>query len=53
LFSLVADARNGVASADGSGFAGGTNVKGHLVKLNYSFTDSFTFSASCYRVKSV
>jgi hypothetical protein len=37
-----------VASAGGSGFAGGTNVKGHFVKFNYSFTDSLMFSATCY-----
>jgi hypothetical protein len=39
------------ASAAGSvsaGYFGGTNVKGHLVKLNYSITDSLTFSATCF-----
>jgi hypothetical protein len=30
------------------GYFGGTNVKGHMVKLNYSFTDSLTFSATCF-----
>jgi hypothetical protein len=30
------------------GYYGGTNVKGHLVKLNYSFTDSLTFSCACF-----
>jgi hypothetical protein len=38
--------KNGMTGG-GSGYFGGTNVKGHLVKLTYSFTDavSFTFSA--------
>ena len=31
-----------------AGYYGGTNVKGHMVKLNYSFTDSLTFSVTCY-----
>ena len=31
-----------------TGYAGGTNIKGHFMKLNYSLTDSLTFSASCY-----
>jgi hypothetical protein len=31
-----------------AGYMGGTNVKGHMVKLNYSFTDSLTFSATCF-----
>jgi hypothetical protein len=30
------------------GYYGGTNVKGHLVKFNYSFTDSLTFSCTCF-----
>ena len=30
------------------GYFGGTNIKGHMVKFNYSFTDSFTFSATCF-----
>ena len=30
------------------GYFGGTNVKGHLIKVNYSFTDSFTFTASLF-----
>jgi len=34
--------------AGGIGYYGGTNVKGHLVKLNYSFTDSLTFSTTCF-----
>ncbi len=32
----------------GVGYMGGTNVKGHLIKLNYSITDSLTFTASCF-----
>jgi Putative porin len=31
-----------------SGVFGGTNFKGHLVKANYSFTDSLTFSVACF-----
>ena len=31
-----------------SGWVGGTNIKGHLIKLNYSFTDSLTFTATCF-----
>lgn len=31
-----------------SGWYGGTNIKGHLVKFNYSFTDSLTFTVSAY-----
>ena len=34
---------NKTASA---GYFGGTNVKGHLVKINYSITDSLTFTIS-------
>jgi len=30
------------------GTYGGTNIKGHLVKFNYSFTDSVTLSLTCY-----
>ena len=36
---------NGVGA---SGFYGGTNMKGHLVKANYSFTDFLTFSVTYY-----
>lgn len=39
------------AYSSNTGFAGlygGTNMKGHLIKLNYSFTDSFMFSVSCF-----
>jgi hypothetical protein len=30
------------------GWVGGTNVKGHLVKFNYSFTDALIFSFTAY-----
>ncbi len=30
------------------GYYGGTNIKGHLVKFNYSFTDALTFGMTCY-----
>lgn len=30
------------------GYYGGTNIKGHLIKFNYSFTDSLTFSITCF-----
>jgi Putative porin len=37
------------AAATGStGYFGGTNIKGHMVKATYSFTDSLTFSATCF-----
>ena len=28
--------------------AGGTNIKGHLIKFNYSILDSTTFTVTCY-----
>jgi hypothetical protein len=31
-----------------TGWVGGTNIKGHLVKLNYSLTDALTFSFTAY-----
>ncbi len=31
-----------------AGYIGGTNVKGHLLKLTYSFTDSVSFSFSAF-----
>ena len=31
-----------------AGFYGGTNIKGHQVKLNYSITDALTFTFSWY-----
>jgi hypothetical protein len=27
---------------------GGTDIEGHLIKLNYSLTDALTFSFTCY-----
>jgi hypothetical protein len=30
------------------GYFGGTNVKGHMIQFNYSFTDSLTFTATCF-----
>jgi hypothetical protein len=36
------------APAGSTGFFGGTNVKGHQVKLNYSITDALTFSFTCF-----
>ena len=44
-FYATGNYANNTASA---GYYGGTNVKGHLVKLNYSFTDSLTFTATCF-----
>jgi len=40
--------RNAPAGGGNSAFVGGTNIKGHFMKLNYSITDSVMFSASCY-----
>jgi Putative porin len=31
-----------------TGYYGGTNVKGHLIKANYSITDALTFTFTCY-----
>jgi hypothetical protein len=31
-----------------AGFCGGTNVRGHIVKANYSITDSFTIGATVF-----
>ncbi|HEY1718328.1 MAG TPA: putative porin [Verrucomicrobiae bacterium] len=28
--------------------AGGTNIKGHMIKFNYSITDALTFTFTCY-----
>jgi hypothetical protein len=36
------------AGGGSAGYYGSTNVKGHFVKFNYSFTDAFMFSATCY-----
>ena len=35
-------------SASAAGLASGTNIKGHMVKLDYSLTDALTFSFTCY-----
>jgi hypothetical protein len=35
-------------SRTAAGLAGGTNIKGHLVKFDYSIFDSLTFSFTCY-----
>jgi hypothetical protein len=35
-------------SSGAVGYFGGTNVKGHLIRANYSFTDSLTGSFICY-----
>lgn len=37
-----------VVSPETGAAAGGTNVKGHLVKFNYMVFDSLTFSFTCY-----
>jgi len=52
-FYPYAPGYNGQLSAFGTvstplGYVGGTNVKGHLIKFNYSATDSLTFSIMCY-----
>lgn len=31
-----------------AGYVGGTNIKGHLIRFNYSVTDAFTISLTCY-----
>ena len=36
------------SSTPGVGYYGGTNIKGHLIKANYSITDSLTFTFSFY-----
>ena len=35
-------------TAGSVGYFGGTNIKGHLIKANYSITDALTFSFTCY-----
>lgn len=37
-----------VNSGNGAGYRGGTNVKGHLMKVTYNFTDFFNLSATYY-----
>jgi hypothetical protein len=36
-------------SGNGAGYRGGTNVKGHVVKLNYNFTDHMNLAFTYYR----
>ena len=38
----------GAPAGTGTGIYGGTNVKGHLIKGNYSITDSLTLTLTCY-----
>jgi hypothetical protein len=52
-YDQLADDDNGAyyqnaPRAGAVGYFGGTNVKGHLIKANYSFTDSLTFTFSCF-----
>ena len=35
-------------TGSGKGYFGGTNIKGHLFRFDYSFTDSLTFTTTCY-----
>jgi hypothetical protein len=35
-------------STTAASLAGGTDVKGHMVKANYSITDALTFTFTCY-----
>ena len=35
-------------TAGAVGYYGGTNIKGHLIKANYSITDALTLSITCY-----
>ena len=41
-------ANNTTANQPKNGWVGGTNVKGHLIKFNYSLTDSLTFAFTAY-----
>jgi len=43
--STTSNYSSGTAAA---GWVGGTNIKGHLVRFNYSITDSLTFTVVCY-----
>jgi hypothetical protein len=38
----------GAPTGSGIGMYGGTNIKGHLIRANYSITDSLTFTFACY-----
>jgi hypothetical protein len=33
----------------GAGYAGGTNIRGHVAKVSYSLSDSLTFSVTYYK----
>ena len=44
----VAFYANGGTTQPKTGWVGGTNIKGHLVKFDYSLTDSLTFSFSAF-----
>jgi hypothetical protein len=44
----VAFYANGGPTQPKTGWVGGTNIKGHLIKLNYSLTDALTFSFTTY-----
>ncbi len=35
-------------SSGSAGYFGGTNIKGHLIKATYSFTDSLSFTTTCF-----
>jgi hypothetical protein len=35
-------------SSTAAGLVGGTGIKGHLIKANYSLTDALTFTFTCY-----
>ncbi len=53
VYDQLADDDNGAyyqnAPTGGAvGYYGGTNVKGHLIKANYSITDALTLSLTCY-----
>jgi hypothetical protein len=37
-----------IGGGGGLVYSGGTNVKGHLIKANYSITDALTFTFTCY-----
>ena len=45
---IVDDDNVAFAGTSNNAFNGGTNIKGHFVKFNYSFTDALMFSFSCY-----
>jgi Putative porin len=44
----VAFYANGSTIQPKTGWVGGTNVKGHLIKFDYSFTDSLNFAFTAY-----